>query len=151
MAGEEFGRVYSWGHDPMRKGDHTIASPCSHFDLPQTELEPILTRRAVQRGWMIRFNTTFVSIKKSTADKIDCEINDDMTNRRYTIRCRYLFECDGAQSQVVRELQLPFDTKEGQDVALNILVRADLSHLIRYRNGNLHWVFEPDKERPPWG
>lgn len=151
MAGEEFGRVYSWGHDPTRKGDYTIASPCSHCDLPQTKLEPILTRRAVQQGWMLRFNTTFVSIKKSTADKIDCEVNDDITNRRYTIRCRYLFGCDGARSQVVRELQLPFNTKEGQGVALNILVRADLSHLISYRNGNLHWVFEPDKERPPWG
>lgn len=151
MSGEEYGRVFSWGHDPIRKGDYEVASPCSHCDLPQTELEPILTRRAVQQGWTLRFNTTFVSIKENNAGNVVCEVSDDLTNTRYMIRCRYLFGCDGARSQVARELELPLIKKDSQGVALNVLVRADLSHLIQNRKGNLHWVFDLEQERPPWG
>ena len=30
-------------------------------------------------------------------------------------------------------------------------MQADLSHLMEHRQGNLHWVLQPDKEYPPWG
>lgn len=36
MTGEEWARIYSWGHDPHRHGDYSMASPCTHVDLPQT-------------------------------------------------------------------------------------------------------------------
>ncbi|KAL2261427.1 hypothetical protein VTK26DRAFT_4194 [Humicola hyalothermophila] len=72
MAGEEFARVYSWGHDPTRK--------------------------------------------------------------------------------VVRELKIPLLARPGQGLALNVLVKADMSHLVANRLGNLHWVFRPEEmDAPPWG
>ncbi|KAL1838135.1 hypothetical protein VTJ49DRAFT_3014 [Mycothermus thermophilus] len=152
MAGEEFARVYSWGHDPARKGDYELASPCTHVDLPQTLLEPILTRRAIHSGWTIRFNTRFVTLTRPAPDVIISEVVDEVTKRTYKIQSRYLFGCDGARSQVVREVGLPLIKKPGQGLALNVLVRADMSHLLKSRVGNLHWVFRPEEmDAPPWG
>src|SRR5450755_1187060 len=42
LAGEELGRVPSWGTDPRRHADYVTASPCSMVDAPQTITEPIL-------------------------------------------------------------------------------------------------------------
>jgi FAD binding domain len=35
LAGEEFGRLYSWGNHPSRKADYDLASPTRICDLPQ--------------------------------------------------------------------------------------------------------------------
>ncbi|KAJ9131364.1 Phenol 2-monooxygenase [Pleurostoma richardsiae] len=151
MAGEEYARIYSWGNDPKRKGDYDAASPCNHVDLPQTELEPILTRRAIHSGWTLRFNTSFVTFTRPSSHLIISEVRDEVLNKSYKIQSRFVFGCDGARSRVVRELRIPLIKKPGQGLALNVLVRADLSHLVKTRTGNLHWVIMPEKEHPPWG
>ncbi|OIW27059.1 hypothetical protein CONLIGDRAFT_635271 [Coniochaeta ligniaria NRRL 30616] len=151
MAGEEYARTYSWGNDPKRAGDYDAASPCDHVDLPQTELEPILTRRAVHAGWTLRFNTSFVKFTRPSPDVVISEVRDDVSKKTYKIQSRFLFGCDGARSQVIRELGIPLIKKPGQGLALNVLLKADLSHLVKSRTGNLHWVFQPEKEHPPWG
>ena len=151
MAGEEYARLYSWGNDPKRAGDYDAASPCDHVDLPQTELEPILTRRAVLAGWTLRFNTSFVKSTRPTLDVVISEVRDDLTKRTYKIQSRFLFGCDGARSQVIRELGIPLIKKPGQGLALNVLLKADLSHLVKSRTGNLHWCFQPERKHPPWG
>lgn len=133
------------------KGDYEAASPCRHVDLPQTELEPILVRRAIHSGWTVRFNTSFVNFTRSSPDEIVSEVKDNLTGETFKIQSRFLFGCDGARSQVVRELGLPLSKKPRQGLALNVLVRADMSHLVKNRMGNLHWVFQLDKEYPAWG
>lgn len=151
MAGDEYARIYSWGNAPERKGDYEAASPCRHVDLPQTELEPILTRRALHKGWNLRFNTKFISLERPSPDTIISTVHDSLLNHTYKIRSKYLFGCDGARSQVVRELNIPLIKKPGQGLALNVLVKADLSHIVSNRMGNLHWIFLPEKEHPVWG
>ncbi|PSR77658.1 FAD binding domain-domain-containing protein [Coniella lustricola] len=164
MAGAEYARIYSWGNDPARKGDYDAASPCAHVDLPQTLLEPVLTTRAVHGGWQLRFDTRLVGFTRRKAGARDgdrdgdgagevilSEVEDMVTGLRYTVRSKYLFGCDGARSQVVRALDIPLDKKPGQGFALNVLVKADLARLMEHRTGNLHWVFTPDKDYPPWG
>lgn len=151
MAGEEFARIYSWGNDPQRKGDYEAASPCEHVDLPQTELEPILVTRATHAGWTVRFDTKLLGFERLAPDVIVSEVEDGVTGQRYKIQSKYLFGCDGARSQVVRQLDIPLEKKPGQGLALNVLVKADMSHLIPNRTGNLHWVFTPEKDYPPWG
>ncbi|KAK3342131.1 hypothetical protein B0T25DRAFT_574440 [Lasiosphaeria hispida] len=116
------------------QGDYDAASPCDHVDLPQTELEPILTRRVVQRGWTLGFSTSFVSLTRPAPDVIISKIRDDVA---------------GA-TQVIRELAVPLVKKPGQGLlALNVLL--NLSHLVANRTGNLHWVFQPEREHPAWG
>ena len=122
------------------------------MDLPQTQLEPILIQRAMSEGWAVRFSTTLVKLSRPSADsKVDCEVRDDITGQTYHIRSRYVFGCDGARSQVMRDLAIPLIKKDNHGLALNILVHADMSHLIKARRGNLHWVIQPDKENPLWG
>ena len=51
----------------------------------------------------------------------------------------------------MRQLDLPLDKKPSQGLALNLLVRADLSKHMQHRTGNLHWIMQPDKEYPVFG
>src|ERR1043165_7438351 len=61
IAGEEIGRIRTWGTHPAREADYQLASPCLVVDIPQTYLEPILVRNATQRGTRTRFSTEYVS------------------------------------------------------------------------------------------
>jgi 2-polyprenyl-6-methoxyphenol hydroxylase-like FAD-dependent oxidoreductase len=78
-------------------------------------------------------------------------LQDNITKNKYHVRTKYLFGADGARSQVVKILDLPMSIKPGQGLAINILVKADLSHLMKHREGNLHWVMQPDREHPEFG
>ena len=46
IAGEEIGRIRTWGTHPAREADYQLASPCLICDIPQTYLEPILVKNA---------------------------------------------------------------------------------------------------------
>lgn len=169
MAGEEYARIYSWGNDPQRvasspcsfpyvrpltaqaQGDYEAASPCKHIDLPQTVLEPILVRYAVSNGFTCRFDTKFIAFERDPFNSIISTVQDKISGHTYTIRSKYLFGCDGARSQVLRQLKIPLIKKPGQGLAINVLVKADLSHLVESRQGNLHWVMQPDEEHPDFG
>jgi 2-polyprenyl-6-methoxyphenol hydroxylase-like FAD-dependent oxidoreductase len=121
-------------------------------DLPQTLLEPVLVRHAILNGFKARFNTTFLSFQEDLASGlITANVRDDLSGLEYQIRTKYLFGADGARSQVVKQLDLPLSVKPGQGMAINVLVKTDLSHLVEYRRGNLHWVMQPDKIHPKFG
>ncbi|PIG84838.1 hypothetical protein AARAC_001318 [Aspergillus arachidicola] len=151
MAGEEFARVYSWGADPRRKGDYELASPCLPIDLPQTLLEPILARHAAQRGVNTRFNTSFVEFTEDDSGYISSKLYDELLGTHYTVRSKYLFGADGARSRIMKQLQIPLIAKPGKGVAINVLVKADLTNLMKHRMGNLHFIFQPDRPHPLFG
>ena len=75
-------------------------------------------------------------------------VEDTIFGNTEQIKCKYLFGADGARSRIVHQLQLPLSIKPSQGVALNVLVRADLSTLMKARVGNLHYVIQPDVEMP---
>lgn len=119
------------------------------MDLPQTLLEPILVKYATQHGFKARFDTEFISFAKDdTSGMIITTVRDGITKQTYMIRSKYLFGADGARSQIVKQLDLPMSMEEGQGLAINVLVEADLSHLMEHRMGNLHWIVQPDVEHP---
>lgn len=173
MAGVEYARAYSWGASPDRKvsgqlilradyenpraddlhaqGDYEKASPCQHIDLPQTLLEPILTRRAVSKGFPIRFSTTFDRFEEVASSTIVSLVTDTITKIQYQIESKYLFGADGARSRIQRQLDLPLLAQAPQGVALNVLLRADLSRHIKARMGNCHFVMQPDRQHPLFG
>lgn len=150
MTGDEFARIHSWGHDPKRHGDYDAASPCDHVDLPQTLLEPILINRAKQCGWDVRFNTSLISFKEQAQNEIISEVKDSVSGQTYSIQSKYLFGCDGARSQVMRQLDLPLIKKPGGGLAFNVLTKVDLSEYVKTRVGNLHWTIQPDRDPPPY-
>lgn len=152
MAGEEYARIYSWGNNPHRKGEYEGASPCRHVDLPQTLLEPILLRYATVNGFKCRMDTKFLSFEEDKrTNTIISTVEDIVTGQQYRIRSKYLFGADGARSVIVRQLGLELEGKQSDNLAIDVLVKADLSHLVEHRKGNLHWLIQPDVEHPVWG
>jgi len=152
MAGMEYARIYSWGNQPDRKGEYEAASPCRHADLPQTLLEPVMVRHATNKGWKVRFDSMFEKYERSSPDgPTTSTVKDVLTGQTYTIRSKYLFGCDGARSNVMRQLDIPLIKQPGQGLALNVLVEADLSKHMEHRTGNLHWIHQPEMEHPAWG
>lgn len=105
-------------------------------------------RYAAQHGFPCRFRTQFVSFDDSAVDFVDTVVHDMIFDTTETIRCKYLFGADGARSRIVEQLGLPLSIKPSQGIALNVLLRADLSDLMKTRVGNLHYVIQPDAEMP---
>ncbi|KAG9234564.1 FAD binding domain-containing protein [Amylocarpus encephaloides] len=151
MTGEEFARIYSWGNDPARAGDYDAASPCRHVDIPQTVLEPILVQHAIRSGFSCRFDTAFLSFERRPDGSVISTVQDNLSKLTYQIRSKYLFGCDGARSQVIRQLEIPLVKKPGQGLAINVLVKVDLGDAVKTRMGNLHWVMRPDEGHDLFG
>ena len=61
LAGEEIGRMKSWGTHPLSKAEHLLSSPTFMNDLPQTYMEPLLFTTACKRGTQSRMSTEYRS------------------------------------------------------------------------------------------
>jgi len=95
-------------------------------------------------------DSKFLSFEQDK-NSVTTTIQDLVTGQTQKIRSKYLMGADGARSQIVKQLGLELDAKPGGGIALDVLVRADLSHLIKHRTGNLHWLMQPDVEYPDFG
>jgi 2-polyprenyl-6-methoxyphenol hydroxylase-like FAD-dependent oxidoreductase len=80
--------------------------------------------------------------------KIVAHLVDELTGQRYSVRTKYLFGADGGRSTVANILGLPFTDLPGGGFAYNVLFRADLTHLMKHREGNLHMIMRLDKDFP---
>lgn len=153
FAGQEYGRAYAFGHGE-RKGEFEAISPCRYMDLPQNLLEPMLLKWATANGWNVRFDTKLVGFveeeedSEGTGRKIVANVVDQITGVKYQVRTKYLFGADGGRSSVAKMLDLPFTVIPGGAVAYNVLLRADMAHLTKHRQGNLHVVLRIDKDYP---
>ncbi len=142
LAGEELGRLYSWGNHPQRKADYDLASPCKICDLPQNYLEPVLVKHATYRGTQVRLNTEFLSLKQDD-DGVTSTVLDRLHGETYEIRSQYVVGADGAGSQVADEIDLPFHGEMGLRGSMNIVFHADLSEFVAHRPSVLYWVLQP--------
>jgi len=131
------------------QGDYELASPSAMLDLPQTLMEPILMRYATLNGFKSRWDTEFVSFTQD-ANGVTTTLMDRLSDKTYEVRSRYLFGADGARSKIVPQAGIPLIKRPGQGFAVNILIEADMSHLMQHRKGNLHWILQPDHENPEW-
>ncbi len=142
IAGEEIGRIRTWGTRPDREGDYQLASPCLIVDIPQTYLEPILVRNATQRGTQTRFSTEYLSHTQD-ADGVTVTVLDRVTGQQYTIRAKYLIGADGARSKVAADIDLPYEGAMDIAGSMNITFKADISARVAHRPSVLYWVIQP--------
>jgi 2,4-dichlorophenol 6-monooxygenase len=142
IAGEEIGRILTWGTHPGRHGDYELASPCLPVDIPQTYLEPILVRNATERGTQSRFSTEYLRHRQDD-EGVDVDVRDRLTGQEYTIRAKYLIGADGARSQVAEDLGLPMVGAMDIAGSMNINFKADLSPYVGNRPSVLYWVIQP--------
>ena len=142
IAGEEIGRILTWGTHPAREADYQLASPSLTCDIPQTYLEPILVKNAAARGSHVRFSTEYLSHEQD-ADGVTVQVRDRLTGTDYAIRAKYLIGADGARSQVAEDIGLAFHGEMDIAGSMNITFRADLSPLVAARPSVLYWVIQP--------
>lgn len=142
LAGEEFGRLLSWGNHPSRKADYELGSPTAMCDIPQTYMEPILFEAASKRGTKVRMNSEFVGLTQD-ADGVTATIRDRLNDETYTVRAKYLIGADGARSVVTDAIGLPMEGKTGLSASTNVIFEADLSRYVAHRPSVLYWVLQP--------
>ncbi|SEW40989.1 2,4-dichlorophenol 6-monooxygenase [Cognatiyoonia koreensis] len=142
LAGEEIGRMKSWGTHPLSKAEHLLSSPSFMNDLPQTFMEPILFKTACKRGTRARMSTEYKSHVQD-ADGVTTICLDRLTGREFTIRSKYLIGADGGNSLVAENEDLPFEGKMGVGGSMNIYFRADLSKYVAHRPSVLYWIMQP--------
>jgi 2,4-dichlorophenol 6-monooxygenase len=142
IAGEEIGRILTWGTHPAREADYRLASPCRPVDIPQTYLEPILVKNATVRGTETRFSTEYLSHSQD-ADGVDVEVQDRLTGSIYTIRAKYLIGADGARSKVAGDIALPMAGQMDVAGSMNITFKADIAAHVQQRPSVLYWVIQP--------
>lgn len=142
LAGEELGRMQSWGTSPLSKAEHLMSSPCEMNDLPQTFMEPILFKTACARGAQARMSTEYLSHVQDD-DGVTTTCRDRLTGKDFTVRSKFLVGADGGNSLVAEHLGLPFEGKMGVGGSMNILFRADLSRYVAHRPSVLYWVMQP--------
>lgn len=142
IAGEEFGRILTWGTSPERHADYEAASPTLNCDMPQHLLEPILVRNATQRGTQTRFSSEYVSHVQDETGVITTVL-DRVTGVPYRVRSKYLIGADGARSKVAADLGLPYEGQMDIAGSMNITFRADLTSLVGHRPSVLYWVVQP--------
>ena len=142
LAGEELGRLYSWGNHPTRRAEYELASPTAMCDLPQNLLEPILLEAAGQRGTAIRFNTEFVDLVQNP-DHVTATVKDRLSGENYQIRAKYLIGADGGRSRVADVIGLPMEGQMGRAGSMNIVAQVDLTKYVAHRPSVLYWVLQP--------
>ena len=142
LAGEEIGRMKSWGNHPLSQAEHLMSSPTKMNDLPQTFMEPLLFKTACQRGTQARMSTEYLSHTQD-ADGVTTTCRDRLTGKDLTIRSKFLIGADGGKSLVAEHAGLPFEGKMGVGGSMNILFRADLSKYVAHRPSVLYWVMQP--------
>jgi 2,4-dichlorophenol 6-monooxygenase len=142
LAGEELGRMKSWGKHPNSRAEHHLSSPTFMNDLPQTFMEPLLYKTACSRGAQSRMSCEYVSHVQDK-DGVIVTCNDRLTKKHFTVRCKYLIGADGGNSLVAEHASLPFEGKMGVGGSINIQIRADLSKFVAHRPSVLYWVMQP--------
>ncbi|MEV0556573.1 FAD-dependent monooxygenase [Streptomyces sp. NPDC050597] len=142
LAGEELGRVRSWGNDPLVQAAHDLASPTRMCDMPQHLMEPVLVDAAVARGTHLRFSTVYKSFVQD-ADGVTVTVEDRLRGDEYTIRAKYLIGADGGRSKVAEDAGLPMGGQMGVAGSINIVFDADLSEYTAHRPSTLYWVLAP--------
>ena len=142
IAGEEIGRIRTWGTHPAREADYQLASPCLVCDIPQTYLEPILVKNATARGTQTRFSTEYLSHTQDE-DGVTTTVRDRLTGAVYNIRSKYLIGADGARSKVAEDIGLPYEGQMDIAGSMNITFKADISAYVETRPSVLYWVIQP--------
>jgi 2,4-dichlorophenol 6-monooxygenase len=142
LAGDEIGRITSWGTGDRSATEYRASSPSPLVDLPQTYLEPILVTNAAARGAKVRMDTEFLSYTQDDSG-VTVSLRDRVRDDEYTVRARYLVGADGGRSLVAEQAGLPIAGQTGKAGSMNITFTADLSRYVAHRPSVLYWVMRP--------
>lgn len=142
LAGEELGRLRTWGTHPLSAARHRLSSPTRMMDLPQNFLEPIVFGAACARGTKARLSTEYLSHRQDKTG-VTSRVRDRVSGEEYEIRSKYLIGADGGNSQVAKDAGLKMHGRMGVAGSINIIFKGDLSRYVAHRPSVLYWVMQP--------
>jgi 2,4-dichlorophenol 6-monooxygenase len=142
LAGEELGRLPTWGTHPLSAAEHALSSPTRMNDLPQTFMEPLLYKTACSRGTQGRMSTEYLRHEQD-AGGVTTTVLDRLTGKEMTIRSKYLIGADGGNSLVADHAGIPLEGQMGVAGSINLLCKVDLSKYVAHRPSVLYWVMQP--------
>ena len=145
LAGEELGRLQTWGTHPSRQADWDLASPGKMCDMPQNLMEPILIGAAGKRGATLCFNWEYLSLTQD-ANGVTAKVKDHVSGAIHEVRAKYLIGADGGRSKVAEDIGLQMEGKMGVAGALNVIIEADLTKYVAHRPSVLYWVMQPGSD-----
>ena len=145
LAGEELGRIKSWGTAPESAAAHERASPTLMNDFPQTLMEPLLFKTACARGTEARMSTEYQSHVQDS-DGVTTTLLDRLSGKTVTVRSRYLVGADGGNSRVANTEDLQFEGTMGKAGSINLLFKADLTRFVAHRPSVLYWILQPGSD-----
>ncbi len=143
LGGEEIARLRTWGTGDKRKGDYVQGSPCTMLDLIQPEMESILLKHAAARGAQVSFNTEYLRHEQD-AEGVTAYMKDVLTGQEYTVRAKYLVGADGANSTVVKEIDLPIVGEMARAGTAYVIFNTDLTKYVAHRPSILQWIATPE-------
>ena len=146
LAGEELGRIHSFGSGAAFRENYVSSSPCEMGDLPQHLLEPVLLGNAASRGTRVRFDTEYLSLEQD-GKGVTATVQDRLSGGTYQIRAKYLIGADGGRSKVAEDIGLPMEGSMGLAGSMNIDFDADLSKYVAHRPGVLYMMVQPGLEK----
>lgn len=117
-------------------------SPTSRIFLTQVGLEPILRRRAEERGAEHRFGTELVSFEQRD-DEVACVVKRRDNGHEERVVARYLVAADGAHSAVRTKLGIDMRGPGVFADCVTIYFHADVKELIGDRNLSVVYVNNP--------
>jgi 2,4-dichlorophenol 6-monooxygenase len=142
IAGEELGRLQTWGTAPASAAEHALSSPTTMNDLPQTFMEPLLFKTACARGAQGRMSCEYLRHVQDQ-DGVTATLLDRLTGKEFTVRARYLVGADGGNSLVADHAGIPLEGQMGVAGSINLLCKMDLSRYVAHRPSVLYWVMQP--------
>jgi 2,4-dichlorophenol 6-monooxygenase len=142
LAGEELGRLPTWGTHPLSAAEHALSSPTRMNDLPQTFMEPLLFKTACSRGTQGRMSTEYLRHAQDEGG-VTTTVLDRLTGKEMTIQSRFLIGADGGNSLVAEHAGIPLEGKMGIGGSINLLCKVDLSKYVAHRPSVLYWVMQP--------
>ena len=118
-------------------------SPVNGTFVTQDMIEPVLADVARERKVDLRFDTECVDFEQRD-DQIVATLKDRESGVTSSVRAHYLTASDGANSPVRSKLQIPVAGRGTMGHLINILLHADLKHLVHNCEFSLCRIERPE-------
>ncbi len=70
---------------------------------------------------------------------------DMLTGQKLRVVSKYLAGADGGQSKIVQQLRLPLTEAPSPGIAYNVLLDADMTHIMEHSKGLVQFCAQPDR------
>ncbi|QUT07180.1 FAD-dependent monooxygenase [Sphingobium phenoxybenzoativorans] len=140
LAGREYGKLTIQG---AALDDRGPLSAYQSVNIPQTNLEAILSDRLVELGGTVRFGQEVIAARNISGGatvEVRAVADDALT----TMKCDWVLGCDGAGSAVRRSMGIEMEGPQTIARFMTIYFDADLDLFRKGRRGILYWIGGPE-------